>query len=108
MPSKEICEFCDRVRNVINSKRLIGLPNRGAIEVHIKEFEPEALYIAVQNGNISVEPYDYKDKDATVTLDLKTFYDIYHREVSVEEALQTQRVIVDGDGEYLYCLQRNI
>jgi hypothetical protein len=108
MPSKDICEFCDRVRKVINTKKLIGLPNRGAIEVHIKEFAPEPLYIAIQNGSISVEPYDYKDKDATVTLDLKTFYDIYQREISVEEALQSQRVIVDGDGEALYCLQRNI
>jgi len=108
MPSKEICQFCDKIRGALNEKKLFGLPTYGAIEIHIKEFEPEPLYIEVRNGNISIEPYEYKDKDATVTLDIKTFYDIYHKKVSIEDALNSKKVIVDGDGEKLYCLKRNI
>lgn len=108
MPSKEICQFCDKVRNVIASKRLIGLPTYGAIEVHIKEFYPEPLYIEVKNGNVFIEPYEYNNKDATITLDIKTLYNIYERKISVNDALNNNMILIDGDAEILYCLQRNI
>ena len=108
MPSNEICEFCSKVRKKITNKKMIGLPTYGAIEVHIKEFEPEPLYIEVKNGNVSVEPYDYKNKDATISLDMKTLYNIYERKISINEALNTQKVLIDGDAEILNCLQRNI
>lgn len=108
MPSREICEFCERVRETLKVKKLVGLPTQGAIEIHIKEFAPEPLYIEVKNGTVSVEPYDYKDKDATITLNLQTVYDIYEKKISINDALNSQKIIVDGDGEKLYCLQRNI
>lgn len=108
MPSENICKFCDKVRNHINNRKFIGLPTYGAIEVYIKEFSPEPLYIEVKNGTVFVEPYDYKNKDATICLDMQTFYDIYHRNISIKDALDSQKVIVDGDAEILYCLQRNM
>lgn len=108
MPSMEICQFCEKVRNVIATKKMVGLPTYGAIEIHMKEFMPEPFYIEARNGNVYIEPYEYKNKDATVTLDMKTFYDIYERKISIDEALNSQRIIVDGDGEKLYCLQRNM
>ncbi|MCC8068974.1 MAG: SCP2 sterol-binding domain-containing protein [Ruminococcus sp.] len=108
MPSKDICNFCDKVRSTINGRRLIGLPTYGAIEVHIKEFSPEPLYIEVKNGNVSIQPYEYNNKDATITLDIQTLYDIYERRVSVNDALNNNRVIIDGDAEILHCLQRNL
>lgn len=108
MPSKEICQFCDQIRTIINSKRLVGLPTYGAVEVHIKEFSPEPLYIEVKNGNVSIEPYEYNNKDATITLDIQTLHDIYNRKISINDALNRKLILIDGDAEVLYCLQRNI
>jgi putative sterol carrier protein len=108
MPSQNVIDYCNKVREIVRQKHLIGLPTCGAVEVHIKEFEPEPLYIAVKNSTVSVEPYEYLDRDATLFCDLQTINDIFNKQISITEALQKKRIIVDGDAEVLYCLQRNV
>lgn len=108
MPSQRLVDYCNKVREITNSKYLVGLPTCGAIEIHVKEFEPEPFYIEAKNGKISVEPYEYQNKDATIFSDLKTIKDIFYKNISIKDTLNEQKIIVDGDAEILYCLQRNI
>ncbi|MGN1411784.1 MAG: SCP2 sterol-binding domain-containing protein [Oscillospiraceae bacterium] len=108
MPSQKIVDYCNKVREITNSKHLVGLPTYGAIEIHIKEFEPEPFYIEVKNGKVSIEPYEYINKDAIVFSDLQTTQDIFYKNISVSDAISTKKIVVDGDAEILYCLQRNM
>lgn len=108
MPSKEICEFCDYVRDQAKDRKLVGLPiNTRAIEVHVKEFEPDVFYIEAKDGKISIEPYEYNNKDATVYIDKQTLFDIFYKKVSISEAQSSGKLVIDGNGEDLYCLKRN-
>lgn len=108
MPSQRVIDYCNKVREITNNKHLIGLPTAGAIEVHVKEFETDPFYIEVRNRKISIEPYEYHNKDATVFSDLQTIQDIFYKNISVSDAISSHRIVVDGDAEVLYCLQRNM
>lgn len=108
MPSQKLVEYCNKIREIINGKHLVGLPNYGAIEIHVKEFEPEPFYIEVKNNIVSIEPYEYLNKDATIFSDIKTIQDIFYKKISINQAIVDKSIVVDGDAEILYCLQRNM
>ncbi len=55
------------------------------------------FYIAFENGVLSVEPYDYADNTATFKASAETYKDILTAKVTVDEALASSALIVDGD-----------
>ncbi len=55
------------------------------------------FYIAFENGVLSVEPYDYADNTATFKASAETYKDILTGKITVDEALASSALIVDGD-----------
>lgn len=54
------------------------------------------FYIAFENGVLSVEPYDYADNTATFKASGETYKNILAGKVTVDEALASGALIVDG------------
>ncbi len=54
------------------------------------------FYIAFENGTLSVEPYDYADNTATFKATGKAYKDILAGKVTVDEALASGDLVVDG------------
>ena len=54
------------------------------------------FYIAFENGVLSVEPYDYADNTATFKATGKAYKDILAGKVTVDEALASGALVVDG------------
>ena len=54
------------------------------------------FYIAFENGTLSVEPYDYADNTATFKASGETYKNILAGKVTVDEALASGALIVDG------------
>ena len=54
------------------------------------------FYIAFENGVLSVEPYDYADNTATFKATAAAYKDILAGKVTVDEALASGALIVDG------------
>lgn len=55
------------------------------------------FYAAFKNGVLSVEPYDYKDRDVIFTADGKTLIDISSGKVEPIEAIEHGRLAVEGN-----------
>ncbi len=54
------------------------------------------FYIAFENGELSVEPYDYADNTATFKATGATYKNILAGKTTVDEALASGALIVDG------------
>jgi len=54
------------------------------------------FYIAFENGALSVEPYDYADNTATFKATGAAYKDILAGKVTVDEALASGALVVDG------------
>jgi len=54
------------------------------------------FYIAFENGVLSVEPYDYADNTATFKATGAAYKDILAGKVTVDEALASGALVVDG------------
>ena len=57
------------------------------------------FYAAYKNGVLSVEPYDYLDRDVIFTADGKTLVDIANGKTEPIEAIKAGKLYVDGDHE---------
>ena len=55
------------------------------------------FYIAFENGALSVEPYDYADNTATFKATAAAYKDILAGKVTVDEALASGALVVDGE-----------
>lgn len=57
------------------------------------------FYAAYKNGALSIEPYDYNDRDVIFTADGKTLVDIATGKTEPIEAIKAGKLSVDGDHE---------
>ena len=57
------------------------------------------FYACYKDGVLSVEPYDYKDRDVIFTSDGKTIVDVAEGKLPANEALVSGKLIVDGNFE---------
>lgn len=55
------------------------------------------FYAAFKDGVLSVEPYDYKDRDVIFTADGKTFIDISAGKLEPIDAIEHGKLAVDGN-----------
>lgn len=55
------------------------------------------FYAAFKNGVLSVEPYDYKDRDVIFTADGKTLIDISAGKIEPIDAIEHGRLAVEGN-----------
>lgn len=57
------------------------------------------FYAAYKNGTLSVEPYDYVDRDAIFEADGETLKEIAAGKLEVIDAIKAGRLAIDGDHE---------
>ena len=57
------------------------------------------FYAAYKNGALSIEPYDYKDRDVIFTADGDTFIAIANGKTEPIEAIKAGKLYVDGNHE---------
>lgn len=55
------------------------------------------FYVEVKDGNLSVEPYEYYDRDAMFTATAKTFTAIVEGKLDPVFAFTTQKLKVEGN-----------
>lgn len=56
-----------------------------------------AFYIKAEDGKLFVEPYDYRDNTADVTLKKLDLYKILDGKLSVEAAIESGKLYVNGN-----------
>lgn len=75
-----------------NGKAAVDIKLYGSFEAH--------MYIEVKNGNVSVEPYDYIEKDLEVAVPVDVAVAIADGKLSVKEAVENGSLYVFGNVQF--------
>ena len=94
-------DIIEKARKILSKKDLSDLPYKFAVQVNLTGRVSGVFYVEVLDGNLTVEPYEYIDKDASVNLTKTTFDSIVSGKMHVDEALEGKKLIIDGDAEAL-------
>lgn len=65
----------------------------------------ENMYIEVKEGVLSVMPYEYNDRQATVTASTETLEKIFTGALSMDEAIVAGYVQIEGDADKFKALE---
>ena len=68
-----------------------------AIQFNVTGEAAGAFYLEIKDGNISVEPYEYYDRDVIVTADAETLIKIASGKLGIEAAYLTGKIKAEGN-----------
>lgn len=70
-----------------------------AIQVNLTGLGGGTFYIEVLDGKLSVEPYDYHDRDAALTISVMDFKKLADKKLDPVQAFNEGKLQVDGSIE---------
>ena len=73
---------------------------RAAIDIKLYGSFEAHMYIEVKNGNVSVEPYDYIERDLEVAVPVDVALAIADGKISVKEAVENGSLYVFGNVQF--------
>jgi hypothetical protein len=98
-------EIVDKVRDVFEYADARNIFEHIAIQVNIVGEGAGVMYIEVAERQISVEPYDYYDRDGLVTIDSSVIMDIVEKKYTVKDAFRRGLLTYQGnERKLLACL----
>lgn len=68
-----------------------------AVQINLTGSDGGVFYLEVKNGNVSVEPYEYNDRNCAITLDPANFLKLAEGKLDPVLAYTTGKLKVDGD-----------
>ena len=68
-----------------------------AVQVNITGKDSGVFYVEVKDHKISVEPYDYNDRNCAVTMSMTDFNKLLDGKLDPVIAFTTKKLKVDGD-----------
>lgn len=87
-----------KVKAKFSDADLTKLNGDFAIQVNMTDEDcGGTFYIQSQAGKLNVEPYDYRDNTANVTVKKLDLYKILDSKISVEKAVESGKVTIDGN-----------
>lgn len=91
-------EIVDMVRNRLKD---VDTSNSGflAIQVNITEEGAGAFYVEIKDGKLSVEPYEYYDRQALITMKSKNFIKLLEGKLDPVAAFTLGKLKIDGSIE---------
>lgn len=90
--------FSDIQKN-FKKARISDFTGEFAFQFNITGEGEGIFYVAYKNGFLSIEPYDYKDRDVIFTADGKTFIAISSGKLEPIDAINGGKLFVDGNQE---------
>lgn len=93
----EFMEYFGQIRERIIHKKTEGVEGKLAIMIHITG-EPEGtFYIEVKDGVLSVEPYEYNDRDVAITISAENFRKLLDKKADPLLLFTMGKIKADGD-----------
>ena len=68
-----------------------------AVQINLTGPDGGVFYLEVKNGVVSVEPYEYYDRNCAITLDPDNFIKLADGKLDPVWAFTTKKLTVDGD-----------
>ncbi len=91
-----------KIKDKFAKTDLSKLAENFAIQVNMTDEDcGGAFYIHYADGILSIEPYDYRDNTADVTLKKLDLYKILDGKLTVSNAIESGKLFVNGNAEHL-------
>lgn len=89
-------EMFDAAKAGFANADVSGLNGHVAIQIEVTEDGCGIFYAEVADGVLNVQPYDYRDNTAAVTLPHSTLFALLRRETTLPEAVAQEKAFVTG------------
>ena len=89
-------EMFDAAKAGFANANVSGLNGHVAIQIEVTEDGCGIFYAEITDGVLNVQPYDYRDNTATVTLPHSTLFALLRRETTLPEAVAQEKAFVQG------------
>ena len=89
-------EMFDAAKAGFANADVSGLNGHVAIQIEVTEDGCGTFYAEITDGVLNVQPYDYRDNTAAVTLPHSTLFALLRRETTLPEAVAQKKAFVQG------------
>ena len=89
-------EMFDAAKAGFANADVSGLNGHVAIQIEVTEDGCGTFYAEITDGVLNVQPYDYRDNTAAVTLPHSTLFALLRRETTLPEAVAQEKAFVQG------------
>ncbi len=93
-------EAFEKVKAATEKSKTEGISGHIAIQVNLCDEDASGImYIEVADGTLSVEPYDYVDRDAMITVSSKDLVRVLSGRLGYDKAVENGVIAVVGNEE---------
>lgn len=86
------------IKKALNKVKATGIKEHIAVQVNLTDKDSSGIfYIELSDGKVNVEPYDYYDRDALVTVNSKDFIDIFTAKLDFDKAVNDGIFKIEGN-----------
>ena len=97
-------QMMDKVKTKLVSKDFSGTEGKLAVQVNLTGKTGGVFYIEILNGVLSVMPYEYIDRDASVSLSLTNLDKIVSGKLKASVAIAERKMQVEGNVDKVMLL----
>lgn len=90
-------EIVEKVRTIYADADVSQVKEHFAMQVNVTGEGEGAFYVEVAEGQLKVEPYDYKDNDVLVTADASELLKVMQGDLDLVAAYTTGRIRAEGN-----------
>lgn len=90
-------DYFKKLKDIFMEADVSKLDGDIAFQINLTGEGAGTFYAEYKNGKLSVEPYDYRDRDAALTADSKDFVKIAEGKMDPIQAYFLGKLKVDGD-----------
>lgn len=102
-----VTQLIERMRTQFGSKDVSAIEGLLAIQINLTN--PDGvLYVEIKDGNLSIEPYEYIDRNAAITISMDNFVKLLDKKLDPVLAFTLGKLKVDGDTGKVLALTKLI
>jgi putative sterol carrier protein len=87
----------EEIKKSLSTVDAAQIKHEFAVQVNMSGEGEGIFYIAYKGGNLDVQPYDYKDRDAVMYAEDKILSNVSKGKITFAEALDGGKISMDGD-----------
>lgn len=92
-----ISQLIERLRTQFGNADVSGYDDFLAVQVNITGAQPGVFYIEIKDCILSIEPYEYNDRNASLTISMDNFIKLIDKKLDPVWAFTTGKLKVEGD-----------
>lgn len=90
-------QIVNKVKERAKNADIGGIQDKLAIQINLTGEGEGIFYIEVKNGVLSIEPYEYYDRDVCIIVSSDNFLKIFDKKLDPVIAFTTGKLKVEGD-----------